>query len=308
MNTYPVNWLLAGDPAIRWQTLQDLLNTKPAVIAQERARTVREGWAARILSFQEPDGLFDGGLYNPKWTSTTYTLLLLRRLGIPPDTSRVHISCRLLLDKGLYTDGGINFFQSMKCSETCLTGMILSILSYFHYADDRLEKLVAYLLKEQMPDGGWNCQKYRGATHSSFHTTISVLEGLHQYRLRKNERKSEIGAAENRAVEFLLQHHLLKSHRSGKIVDPRMTRFSFPPRWHYDILRVLDYFQEARIPYDHRMDDALEILLRKRGRDGTWPLQQRHAGKTFFEMEKTGQPSRWNTLRALRILKWYNIE
>lgn len=305
---YYLKWLMEGDPAIRWQTMRDLLDEKPTVIARERARTVNEGWTAGLLSFQEPGGIFGGGLYTPKWISTTYTLLLLRRLGIPPDTNKIQISCRLLLDRGLFSDGGINFFRSMTCSETCVTGMILSILSYFRYPDDRIENLVSFLLREQMTDGGWNCQKYRGATHSSFHTTISVLEGLHYYQSRRELRKPEIDASRKRAVEFLLCHRLYKSHRNGKTVDPRMTRLSFPPRWRYDIIRVLDYFQEARIAHDSRMDDALEILLHKRQSNGTWPLQQRYPGRTFFEMEHTGHPSRWNTLRALRILKWFDIK
>lgn len=298
---------MEGDPSIRWQTMRDLLDEEPAVIRRERARTVKEGWAARLLSFREPEGLFGGGLYGPKWISTTYTLLLLRRLGIPPDTDNVKISCRLLLDRGFFSDGGINYFRSMSCSETCVTGMILSILSYFRHHDERTEKLVGFLLREQMTDGGWNCQKFRGATHSSFHTTISVLEGMHYYQSRRDQQIPEIAASAKRAVEFLLRHRLYKSHRSGKTVDPRMTRLSFPPRWRYDIIRGLDYFREARVAYDSRMNDALEILLRKRRSDGTWFLQQRHSGRTFFEMEHTGQPSRWNTLRALRILKWFNI-
>jgi hypothetical protein len=307
-NDFAIKWLMEGDPSIRWQTMRDLLDEEPAVIRRERARTVKEGWAARLLSFREPAGLFGGGLYGPKWISTTYTLLLLRRLGIPPDTGNIKISCWLLLDKGFFSDGGINYFQTMSCSETCVTGMILSILGYFRYPDDRTENLVSYLLREQMPDGGWNCQKYRGATHGSFHTTISVLEGLHYYKSGRDQQKPAIDASIKRAVQFLLCHRLYKSHRSGKTIDPRMTRLSFPPRWRYDIIRGLDYFQKIQTAYDSRMDDALEILVRKRRSDGTWPLQQRHPGRTFFEMEHTGQPSRWNTLRALRILKWFDIK
>jgi hypothetical protein len=307
-NDFPTKWLLEGDPSIRWQTMRDLLEEKPAIIVRERARTVKEGWAARLLSFQEPGGLFGGGLYTPKWISTTYTLLLFRRLGIPPDTGTVKISCRLLLEKGIFSDGGINYFRSMSCSETCVTGMILSILGYFRYPDDRTENLVNHILREQMPDGGWNCQKYRGATHSSFHTTISVLEGLHYYQCRRSHQKQEIDKSVKRATEFLLYHRLYKSHRSGRTADLRMTRLSFPPRWRYDIIRVLDYFQETRTAYDSRMNDALEILVRKCRSDGTWPLQQSYPGKTFFEMEHIGQPSRWNTLRALRILKWFDIK
>ncbi|GAB4371412.1 MAG: hypothetical protein Kow0042_14170 [Calditrichia bacterium] len=145
-----------------------------------------------------------------------------------------------------------------------------------------------------------------GATHSSFHTTINGLEGLWVYENFKPERRLIIRESRQGAVNFLLIHRLFRSHRNGRIVDPKITRLSFPPRWRYDILRILDFFQECKIPYDPRMEDALEILRKKQLNDGTWPLQNRHAGKTWFEMETVGQPSSWNTLRALRVLKWFD--
>jgi hypothetical protein len=296
---------LKGDPAIRWQVMDNLLESKSSEIVRERSRTANEGWGARLLAQQDASGLFGGGLYSPKWISTTYTLLLLRRIGIPPETSQLKLSCQLLLEKGFYKDGGINYFKSMNCSETCVTAMILSILSYFQYPDKRISKLVGYLLEEQLPDGGWNCEKYRGATHSSFHTTISALEGLYEFRSIYDNHLEQIEKAQNRAIEFLLEHRLYRSHQTGKIFDPKMTRLSFPPRWKYDILRALDYFQAARIPYDARMKDALDLLNRKKMKDNRWPLQQRYSGRTYFEMEKVGKPSRWNTLRALRVMKWY---
>ena len=298
-----IEWLMKGDPAIRWQVLHDLLDAETSDIQVERLRTVKQGWGAWILAHQQPDGLFGGGLYNPKWSSTTYSLLLLRRIGIPPETDSVKESCRILLQKGLYRDGGINFFKSMKVSETCVTGMILSILCYFSYENDKYNQILDYLLKEQMPDGGWNCQRFQAATHGSFHTTINVLEGLAEYLNFINKRRDEILAARSLAVELLLQHRLFKSHRTGNIIDPRMTRLSFPPRWRYDILRVLDYFQQNKIPFDPRMSDALDLLENKQLPGGRWPLQQRYPGRTFFEMEQVGGPSHWNTLRALRVLK-----
>ena len=154
-----------------------------------------------------------------------------------------------------------------------------------------------------MPDGGWNCQSYQGATHSSFHTTISVLEGLRKSEEHRPDPR--LTDSQNRAVEFLLIHRLFRSHRTGEVVDPRMTRFSFPPRWRYDVMRVLDYFQERNVSPDPRMADAIELIKKNRRIDGTWVLQNRHPGRTFFEFEEVGQPSRWNTLRARRILRWY---
>ncbi len=300
-----IEWLLQGDPAIRWQVMRDVVGSTHAEVHAERSRTAAEGWGAQILAEQTFDGLFGGGIYNPKWISTTYSLLLLSRIGILPETKPIQKSCCLLLEKGIYRDGGINYFKSMKNSETCVTGMILSILSFFHYPTNKYDLLLDYLMKEQLPDGGWNCRRYLGAHHGSFHTTINVLEGLQEYLNFTSRSKSEVVASRDRAVEFLLQHRLFRSHRTGRVVDSKMTRLSFPPRWRYDILRALDYFQFSKIPYDSRMDDALQILQKRRQKDGCWILQQRHPGKSFFEMEEVGKPSRWNTLRALRILKHY---
>ena len=298
-----IQWLLQGDLAIRWQAQQDLLGAAEAVVQAERQQVSTTGWGARLLSYQEPSGLWGGGLYGPKWISTTYTMLLLRRLGFDPGNSQAQQACRILLDKGFYADDGINFFRSFKHSETCVTGMVLSILAYFDFQDERLASLVEHLLNQQMADGGWNCESYKGATHSSFHTTISVLEGLREYEKRRPE--PGLTDSQNRAVEFLLIHRLFRSHRTGEVVDARMTRFSFPPRWRYDVMRVLDYFQERNIPSDPRMADAIDLLKKKQRPDGTWLLQNRHPGRTFFEMEKVRRSSRWNTLRALRILQWY---
>jgi hypothetical protein len=183
--------------------------------------------------------------------------------------------------------------------------MVLSILARFEYRDDRVRLLAEHLLKEQMPDGGWNCQRHRGATHASFHTTINVLEGLLQYERLHTDAAGRIAKAQAGAREFLRAHRHFRSHRTGEIVDERMTRFSFPHRWHYDVLRGLDYFQACGVKPDPRDGDAIELVRKKRAKDGTWPLQNRHSGKTFFELEKAGKPSRWNTLRALRVLRWF---
>lgn len=298
-----LTWLLAGDPAIRWQTLRDLCGADEAKFLRERKKIASEGWGARLLARQAASGMWGGGLYGPKWISTTYTMLLLHQFGLPPDHPQALKACKLLMDEGCYHDGGINFFAAMKHSETCVTGMVLAILAYFDFPDARIEKMVEHLLLQQMPDGGWNCESYRGATHSSFHTTISVLEGLREYE--KRHPSQIVAESQKRGIEFLLVHKLFRSHRTGAVVDPRMTRFSFPPRWRYDIMRALDYFQECNLPRDSRLDEAIAIIKKKRCADGTWVLQSKHPGRTFFEMEKIGKPSRWNTLRAVRILKWY---
>jgi hypothetical protein len=297
-----------GDPAIRWQTRRDLAGASQRVVAREQQRVAQTGWGARLLSRQEPSGQWGGGIYTPKWTSTTYTMVLLRSLGLPAGHPQALKACELLLDRGFYRDGGFNCWGSYNYSETCVTGMLLAVAAYFRSADDRAHAFAEHLLKQQMRDGGWNCQSYRGATHSSVHTTILVLEGLLEYERFQPRDAARVREAQARGREFLLVHRLFRSHRTGKVIHPAWTRFSFPPRWHYDILRALDHFQDAGAARDARLSEAIEIVKQRRKADGRWILQNRYPGKTFFEMEKLGQPSRWNTLHALRVLKWWEPE
>jgi hypothetical protein len=183
--------------------------------------------------------------------------------------------------------------------------MILSILSHFELDDARLDRLAEHLLEQQMPDGGWNCRRPRGATHSSVHTTVSALEGLDRYERHRGRKKKAVREAQHRGREFLLVHRLFRSHRTGKVIKPVFLRFAFPPRWHYDVLRALDYFQKVRAPRDRRLSDAIGIVRKSRLPDGRWPLQHTFSGKTYFPLETLGAPSRWNTLRALRVLEWW---
>jgi len=300
-----IDWLLKGDPSIRWQVQRDLVNALPEIYEKERAKIASEGWGARLLSKQDANGMWGGGLYTPKWISTTYTLLLLRQLGLPQDNPQAQGACALFLAKGLYRDGGINLFKTIDYSETCVNGMILTLLCYFRHPHERVHNIVEFLLKEQMPDGGWNCQRIHGATHSSFHTTISVLEGMFEYSQAYPREAPGIEEAVKQAHEFLLVHRLYKSHRTGKVADPAMARMYFPPRWRYDFIRALDYFQSIHAPYDERMVNAIELLKMKQQPDSRWLAYSPWAGRVFFEMEKTGKASRWNTLRALRVLKWW---
>lgn len=310
-----IEWLLDGDPAIRWQTLHDLVDADDRTVLRERNKVAREGWGARLLARQDRRGTWagrrssDGGLYSPKWTSTTYTMLTLRDLGLSSSVRQARRACAVLLDEGLQPDGGISYGTWAKWTrrgETCVTGMVLSILSYFEYEDARLDTVAGHLLEQQMPDGGWNCQRPKGATHGSVHTTISALEGLRHYEVHRGRQLAAVRRAQQRGREFLLVHRLFRSHRTGEIIKPAFTRFAFPPRWHYDVLRSLDYFQSVDAPRDDRLMDAIDLVYRnRRAADGRWPLQQSHKGKTYFEMERVGAPSRWNTLRALRVLKWW---
>lgn len=301
-----VEWLLAGDPSVRWQVQRDLLGADEPVYTAERSRVAISGWGARLLSEQAPDGTWGGGLYSPKWISTTYTLLTLRFLGLEPGHPRALQGCQCLLEGGYYRDGGINFSASYAYSETCITGMVLSILAYFGFSDPRLHDLTAHLLHQQMADGGWNCQSYKGATHSSFHTTISVLEGLFWYAHTFPDQGQEAVLASERGREFLLQHQLYRSSRTGKVVHPALTRFPFPPRWHFDVLRGLDYFQRAGAPANARLRDPIALLARKRCAHGAWNQYRGPSGREYFQIEQAGKPGRMNTLRALRVLRWWN--
>lgn len=302
-----ISWLLEGDPSIRWQVQRDLLKLPEKKHEAERILISKKGWGKRLLDLQDSDGRWGGGMYGPKWISTTYTMLTLRLLGLPPNNPQAKRACKLFLDKGFYIDGGINFFSSAwKHSETCVTGMILALLSYFRHPDERTHLIALHLVSQQMPDGGWNCDSYKGATHSSFHTTISVLEGLLEYESLFPEKKKIIARSCNRAHEFLLKHRLYKSHRTGEVFDAKMTTMPFPPRWRYDFLRALDYFRACDAPKDERMNDAIELLQKKQKKDGLWLLNSGMSGRKYFDLELAGQPSRWNTLRALRILNWRN--
>jgi len=206
-------------------------------------------------------------------------MLSLRDFGLPATNRQACKACTLLLDRELQRDGGINY-GSRGASETCITGMVLSILSYFEYDDARLDTLVDHVLDRQMPDGGWNCRLPRGATHASVHPTISVLEGLRLYERHRGRDARAIQTAQERGREFLSVHRLFRSDRTGEIINAVFTRFSFPPRWHYDILRALDYFQAESAPCDERLSEAIDIVRRGRGDDGRWLLQHSYKGKT----------------------------
>lgn len=301
-------WLMAGDPAIRWQTLRDLLDAPPDEWQAERQRTIETGWGAQLLALQEADGRWGGGIYSPKWTSTTYTLLTLCSIGIPNTCVAAQRGAHLMLNELLGAQVDAKFQQKLVDCDRCIVGMILQIAVYFGIADARLDAIVDNLLQELMPDGAWNCRRARRPRphHSSFHTTFNVLDGVREYlESGRAYRRADLLAAEQNALELLLQHHLFKSDQTGRIINPKFTLLAFPHRWHYDVLRGLAYFARVNAPKDGRLQDAIDLLYQRQQPDGRWPVQQKYSGKTFFEMEKIGGPSRWNTLRALRVLRWW---
>ena len=297
------HWLLDGDPAIRWQTMRDLLDAPLEDVKAERAQVARSGWGQQLLARQDPEGTWAGGLYSPKWVSTTYTLLLLMRCGLIP-TGAMAEAVKLLWDGATYTAGGLTCAKSISAPEACVTSMYVSLARYFGFEDERVDAAVEWLLANQLDDGGWNCRTVRsGDRHSSFHTSISALEALAEDARCRPDR-FDVHAAMEVGREFFLAHRMYKSHRTGAVADQAFTMLSFPPRWHYDVLRGLDYFQSMNAPWDERLADAIELLRSKRRRDGKWPVQRKHSGRVWFDMETGRHPSRWNTLRALRVMNW----
>ena len=247
------------------------------------------------------------GFYQPKWTSTNYTLLDLRNLSLPQNCQPVRETIAKLLKEEKGRDGGLNPSGTINNSDVCINGMALNYMSWFKAPEEDLKSIVDFLIGQQMPDGGFNCRSNRsGAHHSSLHSTLSVLEGIETYRRQGYQYQlPKLISIATEAQEFILLHRLYKSDHTGKVIDPKFLRLTYPGRWRYDILRALDYFQYAERTSDTCMRDALEVLLSKRNKDGTWNVQAKHPGAVHFEMEKAGKPSRWNTLRALRVLKYY---
>jgi hypothetical protein len=296
-----IDWLISGDVSIAYQVSRDLLNVNQHDLIKLQSRIATEGWGKQFLNLRQKNGLWGGGLYLPKWTSAHYTLLDLKNLGFPKGTREVDESASLILDSARGKNGGISY--SRQFSDVCVNGMILNFDSYFLGAHQSLNDIIDYLLNTKMSDGGWNCRYLKGDTHSSLHSTLSVLEGLLEFeRSGNNYRLQEIKKARKSGIAFLLSHHLFRSRHTGAVIDPKMLQLSYPARWRFDILRALDYLRDANIPYDARMEDALKIIEEKKQADGRWNLQTRHIGAFHFEMEKVGEPSRWNTMRALRVL------
>lgn len=307
INQNILNWLLDSDPSIQYQVHRDLLKTEKSEIQN---RISKEGWGALYLSKRRNDGHWGLRFYQPKWTSSHYTLIDLRNLCVSPDNEIIKTSIDMIADNEKGIDGGINPSGTINKSDVCINGMFLNYACYFNTNEEKLKTIVDFILSQTMPDGGFNCQLNRsGAKHSSLHTTINTIEGIAEYEKNGYKyRLSELKAAEENSREFVLQHSLFKSDKTGEIIHPAFLKLPYPSRWRYDVLRALDYFQYSKTPWDDRMQPAIDQLLKKRNKDGTWNVQAKHAGDVHVEMEKAGKPSRWNTLRALRVLKFYGID
>lgn len=301
-----ITWLLEGDVSIQYQVYRDLLKKDRKDL---QARIALEGWGKAFLSKRKPNGKWGDMFYQPKWTSTHYTLLDLRNLNLNPDNELIKESIEQVLHTLKAADGGIQLGPSTSDrSDICVNGMFLNYASYFNAPAKDLQPIIDSILNELMPDGGFNCRTTRsGAKHSSLHSTISVLEGLAAFReAGHGYRKEAISKAIGSAEEFILIHKLFLSDHTGAIIHKDFLKLPYPCRWKYDILRALDYFQKTERKCDSRMNEAITVILKKRNKDGTWNVQAAHPGELHFVMEKAGKPSRWNTLRALRVLKHFD--
>ncbi len=301
-----IRWLLEGDVSLLYQVYRDLLGEERKDL---KSRIENEGWGKQLLLLRNNNGHWGRSFYQPKWTSTHYTLLDLKNLEISNQSNSIKETIQIILKQNKVEDGGIHPIGTTKKSDLCINGMALNYCSYFGADQKDLESVVDLILSLQMTDGGFNCRINRSrAKHSSLHTTISVLEGILEYRkCGYTYRIEELINAEQESQEFVLQHCLFKSDKTGKIIDNRYLKFPYPTRWRYDILRALDYFQFADAEFDKRMKDAIDVLMKKKNKENTWNLWANYPGSVHFQMEKVGKTSRWNTLRALRVLKHFQV-
>lgn len=301
-----LKWLLDSDPAIRWQVMRDLTDENPGAVSAERSRIEREGWGAKLLACQSPSGKWGGHKESPGLLTTFNTLVVLMELGLDPASKQAQKMVSRVERLKFKWHRDRPFFNGE--TEPCINGRILALGAYFKEPNDAL---AGQLLREQLEDGGWNCEAIEPSAkrplsrRSSFHTTICVLEGLLAYELAG--RKSEaITTARKRGEKYLLDRELVRSLRTGEVIDDRWLLFSFPTFWHYDVLRGLDYLRKVEVKPDHRAREAVEIVVNRRYQNGLWPLDLLHGECIPLEMEtNVGKASRWNTLRALRVLRWY---
>lgn len=294
--------------------MRDIIGDSPDAIAAERSRVATEGWGAQLLARQSADGSWGGSprewrddlpRQDRRLLITLYSLAVLKDLGLDPAVKQARKMISRV-DKRLVFKRLNNRPYLRGETEPCINGRILGIGAYFKNPNDAL---AGRLLAEQLEDGGWNCEAPR-SRRSSFHTTICVLEGLLDYERAQSKSAvviKSVRKARKRAENYLLDRAMFRSRRTGKIINRRWLRFSFPTFWHYDVLRGLDYLRDAGIKPDSRVRDAIEIVMERRHQNGRWPLNLLHPEFVPLKMEtEAGRASRWNTLRALRVLRWYD--
>jgi hypothetical protein len=307
-----IRWLLDADPAIRWQVRRDLTAAPAHEVTAERSRIATEGWGAQLLALQEADGRWGGAAWNRGWNSTMHVLMLLRDLGLDPASAEAQRAVGRVRDHVTWQGAGppecdANPFFAGEL-EPCINGQVGAVGAYF---GQDVQNIIDRLLGEQLSDGGWNCEAVNGATRSSFNTTICVLEALLAHE-RAAGGSPAVTEARLRGQEYILERQLFRRRSTGEIIErdrkgsTAWARFAFPPWWHYDVLRGLEYLRSAGVTPDARIAEAIALVASQRGADGRWPLDTRYPGVMPIELdEREGQPSRWNTLRALRVLNWY---
>jgi hypothetical protein len=308
-----IRWLLDSDPSIRWQVMRDLTDAPADEVGAERARVATEGAGARLLALQAPDGRWGGAAWNRGWDSTMHVLSLLREMGLDPASDEARRAVGLVSARVTWQGCGPqeaddnHFFVGEV--EPCINGQVGAVGAYF---GQDVRGIVDRLLAEQLPDGGWNCEAANGSVRSSFNTTICVLEAVLEYE-RAVKASPEVTGARFRGQEYLLERNLFRRRSTGEVIerdrkgDAAWTRFAFPTWWHYDVLRGLEYLRRAGVAPDKRVAEAIDLVVSKRDDDGRWPLETQYPGKMPVETDEgEGRPSRWNTLRALRVLDWYS--
>ena len=306
-----LDWLLDADPAIRWQAMRDLTDTPAEQVAAERARVATDGWGARLLALRRADGQWDTGTTEPEWISLL-ALQMLRDMGLDPSGRTAREAIGLVRDHATWHSRGPWHGTPLFAGEVepCINGRVVAVGSYFGVD---VSGIVERLVGEQMADGGWNCEQENGSTRGSFHSTINVLEGLLEYR-RATGASADVTRALQRGQDYVLERRLLRRLSTGELIDPAFKMFSFPTGWHYDALRGLEHLRDAGVAPDARVDEAIELVRSKRDSDGRWPLENPHKDEMvnarlrdldFGMAEGDGEPSHWNTLRAMRVLRWY---
>jgi hypothetical protein len=313
-----IEWLLNSDPSIRWQVMRDLLDLPESEWTAERAKVETEGWGARLLSYEDEDGQWAGGAFLPSgfdfrewqevgqpWTATAFSLSQLREFGLDPVSDRARRAVRLIGANSRWDHAGEPYWDGEV--EECINGRVVADGAYFG-VDVGL--LVNTLVGERLDDGGWNCERANGSVRSSFATTINVLEGLLEYE-RVTGGTAGSRAARKSGEDYLLKRSLFRRVSTGEPADERFLSFVHPSRWRYDILRALDYFRSAAVltgaAPDPRLGEAVAHVRSRRLPDGSWLLDRSPSGRVWFDVDDgAGRPSAWVTLRALRVLSWWD--